>query len=417
MSSTESIEQLVKALGEQDVSARLVLIAKLSRQDHRLYAVLLKHAPKTFGLQEWIAALSRLFSVPGSEILSPTASSLILESGGDEVSIYDRLHREGARLRAVFDRKLDEPKIFNKTMLHYEFRNEAHFSDVATLLEKAERILTCIDTRLPGASFDSVESAQSSLGAYEEIYQDAGGEVAYWYARAIVARQDASWRAAYFVKAQKNYLSDDRLIEESDLARILGMIFDESESCINIIANLSAAKLIDASITTECIDRFRANLRKTPLIIPIRKDGKFGARIANLKKLSSVVFNSKLKELERAVVAALPTQVNGVYRAWHPAPSDAVIENALHAAEIIKAMKLASDVTGTTASSQSVLTGLKNSVDKSSEFFIRSLESWDGVTRKRCGIFIAALTQIIEGENIAQVFRRRWALAERNMSA
>jgi hypothetical protein len=257
------------------------------------------------------------------------------------------------------------------------------------------------------------------LAFKDALTLDADAGRLFW--DAVMALLPSPWQVIRLISAATDRPSD-RYLAESELAGIGERILDA------IDLSLGGLKRFDPSHGEEAGAAAASALlvaiqeiAEFEEWLTLRKDGPWGQRIVDQKMALSLAMEARLREMEPAVAAALPTQAGrGIGKALRPSPKltadpqPLLVTRARAFLTLLEEARAAAGPGGFASARMKVMEALDKRLDQYCEDLLdvlhkREIEELD---RARAYLDIAAdFIGLIKGPSAAQIIRRRTVAA------
>ena len=249
------------------------------------------------------------------------------------------------------------------------------------------------------------------------IDEDAGP--AFW--EAVFAMLEQPWQVLRLISAVIDRPSD-RYLASSELSDFGERLLADIDRRISAVRSFDpmqgeaggAAAAAGIAVGVQMIAEFEAWLA-------LAKDGPWGQRIHGLKRSLALTMEARLREVEPAVAAALPTQpVRGTGRSVRPVPKLSADPTPLHVAKadalltLMDEARTSANTGGYAGLRAKTIEALEKRLDQYCEDLLEALRHGapEEVERARMYLEIAArFTGMVQGPQNAQIVRRRAAAA------
>ncbi len=289
-----------------------------------------------------------------------------------------------------------------------------------TRLLRLTPVLRAVQPRLAGwvRAVTGETVAAIRLAFKDAIDTDENAGPLFW--DAVMSMLDEPWRVLRLISAATDRPSD-RFLAASELAPIGERIISDLDERLNSLkrfdptggAEAGAAAAASLMISVHAVDEFEQWLA-------MKKDGPWGMRIVAAKAALAGVMESRLRETEPAVAAALPTQARGMIKAVRPAPKLAdppepvLVARADAFLTLLHDGRVAANTGGFAAARARTVEALEKRLDQYSEDLLDLLhrKEFDDLDRVRAYLeVVAVFYQRVKGAEAAQIVRRRAAAA------
>lgn len=287
----------------------------------------------------------------------------------------------------------------------------ARWLRLAPVLRRVHGRVHAWTRNLSGESVAGVRLAFKDALAVDE---DAGA--AFW--EAVMAMLEEPHRVIRLISAAIDRPSD-RYLAGSELSHLGGGLLNDIDARIaglksfDPMSGCAAAEAAAESVATavQVIGEFEEWLS-------LAKDGPWGQRIANQKRALAQAMEARLREVEPAVAAALPTQaVRGAGRSVRPVPklaappSPILIARAEALLTLMDRARSSANAGGFASARAKLIESLEKRLDQYCEDLLDALRhGGDEDDHARAFLEIAAgFTGLVRGEENAQIVRRRAA--------
>lgn len=246
---------------------------------------------------------------------------------------------------------------------------------------------------------------------------DEDGGPAFW--EAVMAMLGEPHRVVRLISAAIDRPSD-RYLASSELAHLgEGLLNDVDERIAAVKAFDPMSGCASAAAAAESVATAGQTVGEFEEWLSLAKDGPWGQRIANQKRALAQAMESRLREVEPAVAAALPTQpVRGAGRSVRPVPklsadpSPIVVARAEALLTLMNESRSSASAGGFASARAKLIESLEKRLDQYCEDLLDALRHGgaDDEDRVRAFLDIAArFTGLVRGEENAQIVRRRAA--------
>ena len=257
------------------------------------------------------------------------------------------------------------------------------------------------------------------LAFKDALVDDENAGLVFW--EALFALLEEPWHVLRLISAATDRPSD-RYLASSELAgigeRLLADIDGRLAALKRFDANTgvagASAEAASVMVAVQEIAEFEGWLA-------MKRDGPWGARIAEQKRTLALCMEARLREAEPAVAAALPTQAaRGLGKIVKSAPKlaadpDPLLVNKAEALlTLIEDSRSAASAGGFGALRTKVLESLEQRLDQYAEDLLNLLHGGEGEDGSRITAYLEITAQflsLIKGPQAAQIVRRRLAAA------
>ena len=285
---------------------------------------------------------------------------------------------------------------------------------LAPVLRRAQPRLEAWVRNLSGENVAAVRLAFKDALAIDE---DAGP--AFW--EAVFAMLDEPWKVVRLISAAIDRPSD-RYLAASELADLGERLLTDIDARIGALKNFDATAGEARGVeTAESIGIAVQMIAEFEEWLTLSKDGPWGQRINGQRRALAMTMEGRLREVEPAVAAALPTQPSrGAGRGVRPMPKLMADPIPLLVTKAEALLTLMDEVRGIASAGgfasmrSKTLEALEKRLDQYCEDLLETVRNGAGEDADRARAFLeiaAGFTGLVQGPQNAQIVRRRAAAA------